>query len=145
MKLLCFFGLILINIFGSSAQHVNELSNEVLINFNKNNPHVSNIHWEKFDNHLVVFYIDKGNKVEKTYTISGKLIKTKLEMDPSFLPKSSSDFVAKNYRSFTGFKAYKLFEESSKITYLIELDSTRLSFDSNGSFLKFEILKKLKK
>jgi hypothetical protein len=141
MKLLCLFGLILINIFGSSAQHVNELSNEVLVNFNKNNPRVSNIHWEKFDSNLVVFYIDKGNGVEKTYTINGKLIKIKLEMDPSFLPKSSTDYLAKFYGSSKLYKAFKIDDVYHKITYSIETDSIRLLFDFNGNFLKVEKLR----
>lgn len=96
------------------------------------------------DSNLIAVYKDKGRSVEKTYDKSGKIIRTKLEIDASFLPKSSSDFMAKFYGSTNAFKAFKFFDDSSKISYFIELDSTKLSFDNYGNFLNYELIKKLK-
>ncbi len=144
MKRLCFFGIIFFNLYLSEAQHINELTKEVVLSFKKTHPNVKSVNWERIDSNLIALFIDKGYIVEITYTNSGNIIRTKVEMDPSYLPKSSSDYVARYFNKNNTYKAFKLFDDSSKISYLIEIDSTRLSFDTNGSFLKFESFKKLK-
>ncbi len=126
------------------SQHINELSNQVVEVFNKTHPSVKNVEWTLVDSNFIALFKDKGYFTEKTYNKTGKLIRTKLEIDVSFLPKSSSDFLAKFYGSTNSYKAFKLFDDSSKISYFVEIDSAKLSFDINGSFLNFISLKKLK-
>lgn len=126
----------------SPAQHISELSNEVISSFQKTNPTIKNVEWVYMDSNFIAFFKDKGSCIEKTYNKSGKLLKTKLEIDESFLPKSSSDFVARFYGSKKIDKAYKLFDYLNEPNYHIEIDKYRLSFDSNGSFFKAEIFKK---
>lgn len=141
-----FFSLSLIFYFAlsSNAQHINELTNNVVKIFTKTHPTVINVEWIFLDSNFIAVFKEKGYSYEKTYNKTGKLIRTKLEIDASFLPKSSSDFVARYYTKNNIYKAFKLFDDFSNIVYFIEIDSNQLSFDINGSFLKLESTKKLK-
>ncbi len=127
-----------------NSQHINELTNNVVKIFTKTHPTVINVEWIFLDSNFIAVFKEKGYSYEKTYNKTGKLIRTKLEIDASFLPKSSSDFVARYYTKNNIYKAFKLFDDFSNIVYFIEIDSNQLSFDINGSFLKLESTKKLK-
>ncbi len=126
------------------AQHINEWSNEVIAEFKKANPTVQQVDWLYSDSNLIASFKEKNLSVEKTFAKSGKLIKTILQMDESFLPKASLDFVAKYYGSNKIERAYKVYDTLSKVCYLIEIYTYRLSFDYYGRFLKVEIFNNLK-
>lgn len=123
------------------SQHINELTNQIVGGFTKAHPTAKEVEWKFLDSNFIAVFKDKGHSIEKTYSKTGKLIRTKLEIDPSFLPKSSSDFMARFYGSSNTYKAFKLFDDFSKVSYFVEIDSTKLCFDINGSFLNRESLK----
>ncbi len=123
------------------AQHINELTNQIVELFTKAHPAAKEVEWKFLDSNFIAVFKENGHPIEKTYNKTGKLIRIKLEIDPSFLPKSSSDFMARFYGSSNTYKAFKLFDDFSKVSYFVEIDSTKLCFAINGSFLNRESLK----
>ncbi len=117
------------------AQHINELTNTVMNNFTKSHPHTLNVQWQVRDSNFIATFTENNINIQKTYNYQGKLLKTKIEIDESFLPKSTYDYVAK-YRALNKIeKAYKVINENNIFSYLVEINKWSLYFDENGHFV----------
>jgi hypothetical protein len=85
------------------------------------------------------------NKVEQSanFSTDGKLLQTETEMKVSELPKSISDYFAKNYPTYKISEAARIVDPAGVISYEAEVEKGReemdLIFDSNGGFLKKEV------
>jgi len=82
------------------------------------------------------------NKVETSATFSadGKLNETEQEIKVSALPKTVTDYIAKNYAGHKISEAAKITGADGKMMYEAEVKKDKqemdLLFDSNGNFLK---------
>jgi hypothetical protein len=82
------------------------------------------------------------NKVETsaTFTTDGKLTETEQEIKISALPKTVTDYIAKNYVGHKIAEAAKITDATGKLSYEAEVKKGKeemdLLFDSNGTFIK---------
>ncbi len=82
------------------------------------------------------------NKVETSATFSpdGKLQETEQEIKVSELPKTVTDYVAKNYAGHKIAEAAKITDAAGKMTYEAEVKKDKeemdLLFDDKGNFIK---------
>ncbi len=82
------------------------------------------------------------NKVETSATFSadGKLMETEVEIKVSELPKTVTDYVAKNYPGHKIAEAAKITDAAGKLSYEAEVKKGKeemdLLFDASGNFIK---------
>lgn len=82
------------------------------------------------------------NKIETSATFSadGKLNETEQEMKVSALPKTITDYIAKNYAGHKIAEAAKITDAAGKMAYEAEVKKGKeemdLLFDANGTFIK---------
>jgi hypothetical protein len=82
------------------------------------------------------------NKVETSATFSadGKLMETEQEIKVSELPKTVTDYIAKNYAGHKIAEAAKITDAAGKMMYEAEVKKAKeemdLLFDANGTFIK---------
>lgn len=75
----------------------------------------------------------------KNYTIldaNGNLIETESEIAISALPKTVTDYLAKNHKGEKIKEAAKIVTVSGKVTYEAEIKGKDLLFDENGNLIK---------
>ena len=83
-------------------------------------------------------------KIKKCVEIdpSGGVIKTTTTIPASELPKSVSEYVAKNYKDEKIKEAGKTVEADGKVKYEATVKDNHLCFDASGTFIKSEKCKK---
>jgi len=69
---------------------------------------------------------------------SGNVVKTSTSINVSELPKSVSDYVAKNYPKQKISEACKTMEADGKVKYEAKVKESHLCFDADGNFVKSE-------
>jgi len=92
--------------------------------------------WEKENgNYEVKFH---QNKTEMSILIdaTGTLLETETSIEVSALPKSVSDYVAKNKPGKKIKEASKIVDAKGVMTYEAEVEKTDLIFDKDGKFVK---------
>lgn len=139
-KTMLIAGMVLIAIT-SNAQKVkdSEVPAAVKTSFSKLYPSAKVEKWEKENGNYEAEF--DNNKVETSVLMnaSGSLMETEMEIKPSELPKSVSDYVAKNLAGKKIKEASKITDAAGKVSYEAEVDEADYIFDSNGTFLKKEV------
>ncbi|MBS4044607.1 MAG: hypothetical protein KGZ59_12445 [Chitinophagaceae bacterium] len=133
-KYLC-IGFAIIFTFKVNAQHYNESSQEIVNQFKKDYPHLIKVDWLKKDSLLIASYTENNIPIKKAFNLMGNLIYTQLEIDESFLPKSSYDYIARFFKTDRIAKAYKIFINST-INYWVVVKEQNICFDIDGNFIK---------
>ena len=133
-KFLC-IGFLIPFTFTVYAQQINETTQEVIVQFSKNYPHIKNVDWNTKDSLIIASFKENNIPTKKAYNLSGKLMFTQLEIDESFLPKSSYDFIARFFKQDRITKAYKVFINAT-INYWVVVKEETFLFDIDGNYLK---------
>lgn len=104
--------------------------------FHKAYPSVKDADWSKDGKNYEVEY--DANKVDMsiTYSATGKLIETEMEISASSLPRGVMDYVKKNYKEDEVKEASKITTAKGIVTYEAEVKGLDLIFDSKGNFIK---------
>lgn len=129
-----------------SAQKVkeSEVPKAVLTSFQENFKGAKAEKWEREKNGEFEAEFD-WNKTETSanFSTDGKLLQTETEMKVAALPKTITDYIAKNYAGYKTSEAAKIVDASGKISYEAEVEKGKeemdLIFDENGGFLKKEV------
>lgn len=120
------------------AQKVKEADVPVAVKatFLKLYPNVKGAEWEKEGTDFEAGF--DLNKVETSVVIdpSGNLKETEMEISASSLPKSVTDYIAKNLAGKKVKEAAKITDAKGNVNYEAEVDEADYLFDSNGNFLK---------
>lgn len=104
--------------------------------FSKAYPTIKDVDWSKDGvNYEAEYDQDKVDK-SATYTATGELIETEVEIKASALPPSVMDYVKKTYQEDEVREASKITSAKGVVTYEAEVKRMDLIFDSKGNFLK---------
>lgn len=122
--------------FTSFAQKMKEadVPTAVKTTFSKQYPGIKGAKWEKEnDNYEAEF---DYNKVETSalFNAAGSLLETEIEIKTSELPKTVSEYVAKNLAGKKIKEASKITDAKGVVTYEAEVDEAAYIFDRWGSF-----------
>ncbi len=96
--------------------------------------------WDKEDANYEVSF--EYNKVEMSLLMdaSGKVLENEAEIETSELPKSVTDYVAKNYAGYKLDEAAKITDAAGVVTFEAEMKKGKEEFDavfdSSGTFIK---------
>ena len=110
----------------------------VKTSFAKLYPSITKVKWEKEGaNYEAEFDLNKS-ETSCLFDAAGNLLETETEIAVSSLPKSVSDYVAKNYAGQKIREAAKIIDSKNSTVYEAEIKEGDLIFDVNGNFLKKE-------
>ena len=122
----------------ANAQKMNDADVPVTIknSFAKMYPTAKVQKWEKEGNNFEAEF--DNAKVETSVLIgpNGQLMETEVEIKPTDLPKSVSDYVAKNLVGKKIKEASKITDAKNVVTYEAEVDEADYIFDATGNFIK---------
>ena len=104
--------------------------------FSKSYPSIKDVDWSKDGNNYEAEYDENKIDMSVTYSASGKLIETEMEIDASMLPAPVMDYVKKNYKEDEVKEASKITAANGTVTYEAEVKGMDLIFDSKGKFIK---------
>ena len=110
----------------------------VKTSFTKLYPNITKVKWEKEGANYEAEFDLKTGETSCLFDAAGNLLETETEMAVSALPKSVSDYVAKNYPGQKIREAAKIVDAKNITIYEAEVKEGDLLFDVNGSFLKKE-------
>ena len=94
--------------------------------------------WKKEKGNYETKFMQNSVKMCVVIDPSGSLVKTTTGINVSELPKTASDYVAKNYANQKITEASKTTETDGKVKYEAKVKEERLCFDSDGKFIKSE-------
>lgn len=138
--------IIVLSINAASAQKVkeSEVPKEVITSFQTHFKGVKADAWDKEKNGEYEAEF-KMNKIEMSanFSADGKLMETEEEIAVTALPKSASEYVAKNYVGSKIEEAAKITDASNKVTYEAEIkkgkEEIELIFDDKGNFIEKKV------
>ena len=104
--------------------------------FSKAYPTIKDVDWSKDGvNYEAEYDQDKVDK-SVTYSATGELIETEVEIAAAALPPSVMDYVKKTYKEDEVREACKITSANGIVTYEAEVKKIDLIFDSKGNFIK---------
>jgi hypothetical protein len=103
--------------------------------FYKTNPTIKDVDWSKKGlNYIGGYEVDKvANSV--TYTVSGNLVESQMEIVSSALPTPARDYVKLNYKEDEVKKAFKVTDAKDVVTYKAQVKGMDVTFDKEGAFI----------
>ncbi len=107
----------------------------VKASFAKEHPNTK-VKWEKEKGYYEAGWEDKNGEGSVLYDASGKALEHEMEIAVKDLPKSISDYIAKNYKGEKISEASKIVDDKGVMTYEAEVKKIDLIFDANGKFIK---------
>ena len=120
----------------ASASKGDEAPAAVKASFTKLYPNVAKVKWEKEGaNYEAEFDLNK-QETSCLFDAGGNLLETETEIAISDLPKSVSDYVAKNYSGQKISEASKIVDSKKITVYEAEIKEGDLIFDDKGIFIK---------
>jgi len=129
----------------SSAQKIKEteVAKEVVSSFHLHFKDAKAKEWEKEGANFEAEFDWKKVETSATFSADGTLMETEHEIKVTELPKSVSEYVAKNYAGYKISEASKIEDATSKkITFEAEVQQGKeemdLLFDADGKFLSKE-------
>jgi hypothetical protein len=94
--------------------------------------------WKKEKTNYEAKFEQNTTKMCVVIDPSGNLVKTTTHIAVAQLPVGVNDYVVKNYAGKKITEACKTTEANGVVKYEAEVNSTRLCFDANGTFVKAE-------
>ena len=92
--------------------------------------------WEKENGNYEVKFHDKKTEMSILVDASGALMETETRIEVSALPKSVTDYVAKNKPGKKIKEAAKIVDAKGVMTYEAEVEKMDMLFDKDGKFIK---------
>jgi len=137
-KLILLFAMIgLSTLVQAQKLMVKDVPSVVTAAFKKAHPSIQDVDWSKDGSNFEAEYDDQNKKdASDTYSASGKLIETEIEIAISALPASVMVYVKKNYKEDEVKEASKITTINATVTYEVEVKGMDLIFDSMGNFIK---------
>jgi hypothetical protein len=127
----------------ASAQKIKEteVPKSVMTTFQEHFKGVKAEKWEKEkDGNYEAGFTWNKTETSATFGPDGKLKETETEIKVADLPKTVSDYVAKNYAGYKLAEAAKITDAAGKVSYEAEVKKDKeeidLIFDANGTFVK---------
>ena len=103
--------------------------------FYQTHPALKDVDWMKDGLNYQASYDLNKMDMSATYSVTGMLIKSEMEIVTAALPPPVMEYVKKNYQEDELKKASKLTNIDGIITYTAEVKDMSLTFDSTGNFL----------
>ena len=113
-----------------------EVPAAVKATFNTQYPGVKAEKWEKEKGNFEVGFHKNKTEMSCLIDASGKLLETETEIAVSELPKSVSDYIAKNKAGKKIKEASKIVDANGTMTWEAEVEKMDLIFDKDGKFIK---------
>jgi uncharacterized protein (DUF2249 family) len=108
----------------------------VVKSFNRSNHKADSVVWSKVgDFYKATYPVNKMNK-SITYSASGKLKQTEMQVKTAHLPTPVLKYINENYPGDFVKSSAKVTTASGKSSYAVKIKDTELVFDSNGKYLK---------
>ncbi len=104
--------------------------------FAKSHPTTKDVDWSKDGNNYEVEYDVNKIDMSITYTPTGNVIETEMEINASSLPNGVMEYVKTNYKEDEVKEASKITDANGVVTYEAEVKGMDLIFDSKGKYLK---------
>lgn len=108
--------------------------------FKTTNPNAQSIIWRQAgDNgsYVAIYSDDKNNRNEVSYDATGKLLRSRLHVDPAALPQPAKDYLAKNFPNQQPQMSSLMKDGNTGVsTYTVFVAGQRLLFDQSGNFEK---------
>ena len=104
--------------------------------FSKAHPTVTDADWKKAGNNYKANYTADKVKTCVTYDATGAMIESSVTVAASALPAPMMVYVKKNYASEDVKEGCKITSASGTVTYSAKVKEARLTFDSDGTFIK---------
>ncbi|HXC04997.1 MAG TPA: PepSY-like domain-containing protein [Bacteroidia bacterium] len=92
--------------------------------------------WENENGNFEAKFHQNKTEMSVLLAADGNLLETETEIKVSELPKSVTDYIAKNKPGKKIKEASKIVDTKGVMTYEAEIEHTDLIFDKNGNFLK---------
>ena len=108
----------------------------VKASFTKLYPSVTKVKWGKEDAYYEAEFEMNKTEMSCLFDATGNLLETETEIAITALPKSASDYVAKNYAGQKIKEASKIVDAKKVTTYEAEVKEGDLIFDDKGTFIK---------
>ena len=129
---------VLLGLFAVSAFALggDDIPPAVKANFTKLYPSVTKVKWGKEEANFEVEFEMNKTEMSCLFDDAGNLLETETEIAITALPKSVSDYVAKNYAGQKIKEASKIIDSKKTTTYEAEVKEGDLIFDDKGNFIK---------
>lgn len=108
----------------------------VKASFTKLYPSVTKVKWGKEEANFEAEFEMNKTEMSCLFDDAGNLLETETEIAITALPKSVSDYVAKNYAGQKIKEASKIIDSKKTTTYEAEVKEGDLIFDDKGNFIK---------
>jgi ABC-type transporter MlaC component len=114
-----------------------ELPQKIKESFSKDFKEAKAAKWEKEkDGNYEAEFMFNKIEMSVTYNTAGDLLETESEIAVADLPKTVSEYVAKNFPGKKIKEASKIIEPDGSVKYEAEVSKKDLIFDSAGNFIK---------
>lgn len=122
------------------AQNIGQMAvpADVMNKFTSLYPGTTADQWKKEKGNYETKFTQNNTKTCVVIDPKGNLVKTTTHIAVTELPRTANDYVAKNYAGKKITEACKTIEADGVVRYEAEVNSTRLCFDANGTFVKAE-------
>lgn len=127
----------------ASAQKVQEKEVPIPVKttFTNKYPKTEVEKWEKEDGNYEAEFDYNKEELSVLFDASGNILETEVEIKTTDLPKSVTDYIAKNVAGKKIKEAAKITDAKGTVTYEAEADNTDYIFDSSGNFLSKKVEK----
>jgi hypothetical protein len=117
---------------------VTDVPEAVVTAFNKSNPLVSAVDWNKDGSNFVAEFAKDKVETSLTYDVTGQVVESKIQIPVASLPQGVTDYMTTNHKEYVVEDASKITNAIGTITYETEVDGKMLIFDAKGTYLKSE-------
>jgi hypothetical protein len=132
--LLAFAGLIATTY--SQTQNSNEIPAAVSRSFEKSHPNISPVTWSQSGDNYKASYVADNKTMTVTYSAAAKLMETESVISVASLPTLALKYLNDNFPHDYAKKSTKVTSAKGKSEYLVSINQTDITFDSQGKFVK---------
>jgi hypothetical protein len=120
----------------SQTQNSDEVPTAVSRSFEKSHPNISPVTWSKSGDNYKASYVADNKTMTATYNASAKLKETEIGISVASLPTLALKYLNDNFPHDYAKKSIKVTSADGKSEYLVSINQTDLTFDSQGKFVK---------
>lgn len=108
----------------------------VVSRFNQLYPSTNVKSWDLIDGNYLASFTLNNISMSVLFAASGYMIETTTEILESQLPKSCTDYCAKNYAGKKIKSSARIDDAAGRVFYKVDIDKTLLLLDSSGNFVR---------